>query len=51
MSRRKAAAKREILPDSKDYLEYAKIAISLADDDIDHQINANLAKINIFKNK
>lgn len=41
----------KILPESQDYLEYAKIAISIADDDIDSQINANLAKINVFKNK
>ena len=41
----------KILPDTNDYLEYAKIAISIADDDVDSIINANLAKINIFKNK
>ena len=41
----------QILPDNNDYLEYAKIALSLADDDIDSKINANLAKINIYKQK
>ena len=41
----------KIIPNSQDYLEYAKIAISIADDDIDSKINANLAKINVFKNK
>lgn len=39
----------QIIPESNDYLEYAKIALSIADDDIDPQINANLAKLNIFK--
>ena len=39
----------QVLPDNNDYLEYAKIAMSLADDDVDHKINANLAKLNIFK--
>ena len=38
------------LPDTNDYLEYAKIAISLSDDEIDYQINAKLAKIAVFKN-
>lgn len=39
------------LPETKDYLEYAKIAISLSEDEIDYQINAKLAKIAVFKNK
>ena len=38
-------------PESQDYIEYAKLAMNYADDDIDSQINANLAKINIYKNK
>ncbi len=37
------------LPDSKDYLEYAKIALDKASDDIDPKINANLAKLGISK--
>lgn len=41
----------QIIPESLDYIEYAKIAINLADDDIDPQINANLAKLGIAKNK
>ena len=41
----------QILPDSPDYLEYAKLAIQMADDDIDPKINANLAKLNVLKNK
>ena len=40
-----------ILPEENDYLEYAKIAINIADDDIDPKINASLAKLNITKNK
>ncbi len=41
----------QFLPDENDYLEYAKLAINMADDDIDPKINANLAKLNIIKNK
>lgn len=37
------------LPETNDYLEYAKIAISLADDEIDYKINANLAKLSVLK--
>ena len=37
------------IPETSDYLEYAKLAMKYADDDIDSKINANLAKINIFK--
>lgn len=41
----------QIIPTDNDYLEYAKIAINKADDDIDPKINANLAKLNILKTK
>lgn len=41
----------QIIPDDNDYLEYAKLAINMADDDIDPKINANLAKLNISKTK
>ncbi len=37
------------IPDTNDYLEYAKIALSIAEDDIDSQIYANLAKLGIAK--
>lgn len=41
----------KVFPNSQDYIEYAKLAMDYADDDIDSQINANLAKINIYKKK
>jgi len=41
----------QVLPENNDYIEFAKIAMNLADDDIDTKINANLAKINVFKNR